>query len=658
MRRLNFSRRFALLGLLLIIAISVILVNFHKSLEYTIRTANLELDGTALIVSLSKTLQLVQQHRGLSLATLNGSKELAQRRIILEKETAAAFESLQKSLSTNASLSIGGEAISADWNRIRKEGLKWSIRENFDTHTKIALQLIALESLVADRYHMSADPQIDSSHLIHAITSSLPQALENLGQLRAYGSGILIKKKISESQKTQLNSLVGQFKSTLDNFTTKLDDVNQYAPKAPQSISLKSNNFSIAAHDIVNRINTDIMDSAFELSAEDFFLKSTSTIDTGYEQIYQALIPELQQLLKARIQLAEHTLYLSIGIVLVLCLTVTYLAIAIYLVMIKNLSKLGDSAHILATGDLHERVNINTRDELALVGKSFNEIADGFQKLHEALRLNETQLKFERNQLQTLIKTIPDLVWLKDINGTYLNCNPRFEDFVGEKADYIIGKTDVELFDKTHADTYKMHDMDVLQKKSTLKSEESITFADGHTELLEKTKSTVFDSDGSVIGILGVARDITERKQAEDIIKVSRDQFSTIFNQSPLGIAVVESNTGNILNVNKKYTDILGRTLEELTNTDWMSITHPDDIQKDLDNMSLMIAGKTDGFTMEKRLMRSDSSYVWINMTISTLMQDKLTSPCHLAMIEDISERKQDEDKLKLAANVFTHARP
>ena len=123
-------------------------------------------------------------------------------------------------------------------------------------------------------------------------------------------------------------------------------------------------------------------------------------------------------------------------------------------------------------------------------------------------------------------------------------------------------------------------------------------------------------------------------------------RFKTIFEEAPLGVALIDSLTGYIFEVNQKYADIAGRTREEIEIIDWMSITHPDDIQKDLDNMSLLNAGNINGFNMEKRYVRPDDSEVWVNLTVTSIFVEDKAKPLHLAMIEDITERKQTEQEL------------
>ncbi len=132
----------------------------------------------------------------------------------------------------------------------------------------------------------------------------------------------------------------------------------------------------------------------------------------------------------------------------------------------------------------------------------------------------------------------------------------------------------------------------------------------------------------------------------EEALHRSEQRFKELFNQAPLGIALIESLTGHIDEVNPMFARIAGRSMEEMARIDWMSITHPDDVQKDLDQMALMNAGKITGFHMEKRYLQPGGGVVWINMTIAPLKGAVTTQPRHLCMIEDITERKQAEETL------------
>ena len=129
-------------------------------------------------------------------------------------------------------------------------------------------------------------------------------------------------------------------------------------------------------------------------------------------------------------------------------------------------------------------------------------------------------------------------------------------------------------------------------------------------------------------------------KPLDNALRVSNARFKTMFIQAPEGIAVVDSHTGKLYEVNSKFAEIIGRTIAETITLDWMSMTHPEDRQVGLDNIARMNAGEIPGFSMDKRFIRPDGSVVWISMTVAALTVEPGIVPCHLCMIEDITERK------------------
>lgn len=121
--------------------------------------------------------------------------------------------------------------------------------------------------------------------------------------------------------------------------------------------------------------------------------------------------------------------------------------------------------------------------------------------------------------LRTLINTIPDPVWLKDSNGAYLSCNGAFERFVGKTSVQVLGRTDYDLFESGIADVFSRTDGEAIAVGGAVRSEEWLTVAaDGSRALMETIKTPMHDNSGRLIGVLGIARDITERKRAEELL--------------------------------------------------------------------------------------------------------------------------------------------
>ena len=128
----------------------------------------------------------------------------------------------------------------------------------------------------------------------------------------------------------------------------------------------------------------------------------------------------------------------------------------------------------------------------------------------------EQELRDNQARLRTLINAMPDLVWLKDPDGVYMACNTRFERFIGKKEADLIGSTDFDLMASDVAEFFRFHDQLAIERCGPTINEEEISFADdGHCEILETINTPVYGQDGHLAGVLGIGRDITERKLKE-----------------------------------------------------------------------------------------------------------------------------------------------
>ncbi len=127
----------------------------------------------------------------------------------------------------------------------------------------------------------------------------------------------------------------------------------------------------------------------------------------------------------------------------------------------------------------------------------------------------EATLRESENRFRALLDTIPDYIWLKDGDGVYLSCNANFEKLYGAKD--IIGKTDYDFVDKDLADFFRQNDKIAMQASKPMTNEEWLTVAvTGEKILMLTTKVPMYAPDGSIIGVLGVGRDITALKKAEE----------------------------------------------------------------------------------------------------------------------------------------------
>lgn len=172
----------------------------------------------------------------------------------------------------------------------------------------------------------------------------------------------------------------------------------------------------------------------------------------------------------------------------------------------------------------------------------------------------ELDLFSERALMNTLFDTIPDVIWLKDINGVYLRCNYRFEQFYGTSQEEIVGKTDYDFIAKELADSYRIHDQLAIERNGPVISEsQSVFVSDGHIESLETTKVPMRSSKGDLIGVLGISHDITDIKKANEQLKLA----AGVFTHAREGILITD-NLSNVIEVNETFCNITGYSSSEV----------------------------------------------------------------------------------------------
>jgi len=155
----------------------------------------------------------------------------------------------------------------------------------------------------------------------------------------------------------------------------------------------------------------------------------------------------------------------------------------------------------------------------------------------------------------------------------------------------------------------------------------------------------VYAADGSVIGMIGVVQDVTGRKHVEEALRESEERFRAIFHQAAVGFAIAGLD-GRFLEMNRKFTEILGYTADELKEKTFADITHPADLELTGKNVRRLFAGEIADFTYEKRYVRRDGKTVWSLTTVTLLKSDKGEPHRFIGVIEDITQRKQAEEAL------------
>jgi PAS domain S-box-containing protein len=256
---------------------------------------------------------------------------------------------------------------------------------------------------------------------------------------------------------------------------------------------------------------------------------------------------------------------------------------------------------------------------------------------------------------RTLVETIPDLIWLKDPNGVYLSCNLAFERFFGSTEKEIQGKTDYDFVDRELADSFRHNDRRAIEANGPVINEEWLTFADdGYRGLFETIKTPMVVKEGHIIGVMGIARDITERNRSQNEIEAIANERSWLLKSMINAFVIFESvfdDSGEFTSyrfkyINEAYEDITGVRLEEVRGKTVHEVW-PETEDSWIENYGkVALTGDPMTFNMyhdpTKKLYHSHAYRPWET-------QDRFC-----VVFEDISEQKRnEEDKEKLEQQLY-----
>ncbi len=383
MARLRYPMKFALIGVLALLAIAWLFWGLASQLRGNIDASRGELAGMDMAEPLLKAVQQVQQHRGLSAMLIGGAPGVTERHGAKGRDTTAALAAAESALVTSklAAVATGWKPIQDEWNSVRDKSVGVSLAESRRLHTELISHMLGLERRILDDTGLMLDTDADSFYLIDTTLRGMPDMLEQLGRVRALGAGMLAKKQISDEERLEFAGRVGSLRKSL----VELQDSLARAGAANGLIKPTLDSFSAQLGEqvgtVLKIVDEDIIRGKFATSAEDYVARTTAAIDLGYQQSGKVLLPTIRQLIQARIGKLESEFRLDAGLALGVALLFVYFAVGAYLAVMAGIVSLSKGAERLAAGDLTARVAYAGQDELAVVATSFNAMAGHFNEL-------------------------------------------------------------------------------------------------------------------------------------------------------------------------------------------------------------------------------------------------------------------------------------
>ena len=252
----------------------------------------------------------------------------------------------------------------------------------------------------------------------------------------------------------------------------------------------------------------------------------------------------------------------------------------------------------------------------------------------------------EVSRLAVIVEASEDAIVSGSIDGTVTTWNAGAERLYGYTAEEMIGQPITRLLPSGDFS-------EVLELRERLCSggrvrdfETRELHKDGHLIDVSVSMSPLTDEFGQVVGVASIVRDVSERKASERALIEAWERFQGAFVNAPMGMALVGLD-GTFLSANRAFCELVGRSEKELNALGFQGVTHPDDLDADLELVARVLVGEIERFELQKRYLRPDGSIVWGLLCVS-LVRDSDGEPVHFVrQVQDITARKEAEEELR-----------
>jgi two-component system, sensor histidine kinase and response regulator len=312
-----------------------------------------------------------------------------------------------------------------------------------------------------------------------------------------------------------------------------------------------------------------------------------------------------------------------------------------------------DGSQRWASNNTHPLRGADGRIEAVVVSSS-----DVTERRLEEERLRESEQRF-RTSLETMLDPFVLLEAVRDGEGRIVDFVYRYVNQAALEQNRLtreeqLGARLLELLPE-HKETGLFDDYcRVVETGEPLVKEELVYEDVWGGERLRRA----FDVRATKLGD-GLAytwRDVSERRRTEERLREANERIESAFNTSAIGMALV-SRDGRYLQVNPALCELTGYPQRELLEKRFQDVTHPDDLQRELEYKRPLLAGERASFQMEKRFVRADGDTVWVLLSVSAVHDESGEVRYLISQAQDITARRRAEEELRRAARSFEVSR-
>ncbi len=256
----------------------------------------------------------------------------------------------------------------------------------------------------------------------------------------------------------------------------------------------------------------------------------------------------------------------------------------------------------------------------------------------------------EAQRLAEVVESAAEAIIRSDADGMIVSWNVGAERLFGYTAEEVLGKTG-ELLVPSGMMAQREEFRARVTQGAIVGVETQRRRKDGRLLDVLITVSPIKDEGGRLVGTSAILRDITAERRQANALREAEERFRGAFENAPIGMALVAPD-GRWLRVNRAVCEIVGYTENELLERSFQDITHPDDLDSDLEYVGKMLAGEIRAYQLDKRYLHRDGHSVWITLSVS-LVHDSGGEPLYfVSQIEDITERKRSQAALEATVEI------
>jgi PAS domain S-box-containing protein len=266
----------------------------------------------------------------------------------------------------------------------------------------------------------------------------------------------------------------------------------------------------------------------------------------------------------------------------------------------------------------------------------------------------EEQLQESKKKFQSLVETTGDFIWEMDLNGAYTYCSPQIDKLWGFKPEEMLGKTPFDLLPPEDREQTIKAFSAISQSQSSFMNMEISSFdSSSQVKFLEISGVPFFDHEGNIGGYRGITRDITERKQAEEVLHESEERFRRLYQQAPLGYQSLDAE-GCFIDVNQAWLDLLQYPRNEVIGRWFGDFLAPQEV--DAFRQRFQCFKATGEVHVDLEMVQRTGSRIIVHIDGKTGHDENGQFKQTHCILHNITERKHVEKALNLEKENFRHS--